>query len=143
MTANPFVPLTRNDLTKTQLAAIVSILNNHRAYDAKKGHDPDQTLTIQQWLEAWNDQEGRCAWTNMPMTVPDRQPAGSKVHKLNQASADRVLLDRGHDINNIILVTTTANLGRNDIPYTDYWDYMLSLTGKEPMFSRNPNEFED
>lgn len=134
--------LTKDHLSTTQKTAIVSALNNHRTYDTKKGYDPDQTIVLQDWIDKWNDQNGLCAWTGLPMTIPDKAKPDNS-HKLTQASADRVDCNIGHTYENTILTSVTANLGRNNISYEAYWDYMLALTGREPMYDRDPNAFED
>ena len=105
-------------ITEVQRKKIKSLINNHRHYDRKRFGTSDNTITYEGWLELYIEQQGRCWWTGIPMTIGEGLPS--------DASLDRLHCDLPHTLDNTVLVHRAVNLGRNDSSLKDWALYLHS-----------------
>ena len=76
---------------------------------AKQRKTVEVFISIQHLKDAWEKQEGRCAYTKLPLT--------SEAHQLNTASLDRIDSSKGYVEGNIQLVCVPIN--RMKLDYTE------------------------
>lgn len=103
-------------ITEAQRKAIKTRIGNHRFYDKKRFKTNDSTITYEEWLELWIEQEGKCYWTDMAMTLDSGLPT--------DASLDRLDCSKPHTKENTVLVHKSLNLGRNDTNLNDWVQYL-------------------
>jgi len=70
----------------------------------------DFDLAVQDLLELWDEQDGKCAISGLPMVIDSGEEKGKQAFR---PSVDRIVPKRGYVRGNIRLVTTIVNFGIN------------------------------
>lgn len=80
----------------------------------------ENTLTVDEINEIYENQNGLCYWFKIPLT-----PSNSSKHP-QQPSLDRLDRAKGYTKDNVVLTCYSANIGRNDNDI-ETWEKFLSL----------------
>jgi hypothetical protein len=80
----------------------------------------ENTLTVDEILEVYQNQGGLCYWFNVPLipTLTNKHP--------QQPSIDRLDRFKGYTKDNVVLTCYAANIGRNETS-VDIWQNFISL----------------
>ena len=83
-----------------------------RYYVRKAKQRPkDCNITVEYLYELWHKQEGKCAFTGMPLVLYD-----DKVHDyITQASLDRIDSNKGYVKGNVQFVSTCLNFAKSNM----------------------------
>jgi hypothetical protein len=98
-----------------------TLINNSK----KRGYE--NTLTIEDVLEIYKNQNGMCFWFKIPMI-----PSLTKKHP-QQPSLDRIDRFKGYTKDNVVLSCYSANIGRNETDvelWSNFIDVLLNKTNK-------------
>jgi len=82
--------------------------NRTKARNKKKESEISKVLTLQDIKNQWENQDGKCAYTGIPMIH-----IGKKKDP-RQASLDRIDSSKGYEKNNIHFVCLSINLAKID-----------------------------
>jgi len=97
----------RKRLSPNSLYTFFQMIKNSTAQATKRrnkrGRDMSYDLTIRDLLELWRSQQGRCAYTRVPMSTRANTPC--------KCSPERIRNDIGYVTGNVVLVITECNSG--------------------------------
>lgn len=88
--------------------------------DSKRTKNIENTITIEDVRQIYEDQNGLCFWFKIPLI-----PSKNKKHP-QQPSIDRLNRDKGYTKDNIVLSCYSANIGRNEND-VEVWVEFLKL----------------
>ena len=92
-----------------------------------KSRDCENTLTVDDIIEIYKNQEGLCYWFKVPLI-----PSLTKKHP-QQPSLDRIDRFKGYTKENIVLCCYAANIGRNETDvetWINFVDVLINKTNK-------------
>ncbi len=79
------------------------------------------SITVEDMVEQWEEQEGRCYWFEVPMGAPE-----DHRHHPQTPSLDRVVPDHGYIYGNAVWACLAANVAKRDTD-PDCWEEFLDL----------------
>lgn len=82
------------------------------------------TITLDDLLELWNKQNGRCAYTNLPLILPNNK---FKDDIRYLASLDRIDSSKGYIKGNIQFVALPVNLMKSTMSHNVFVDYLKEI----------------
>jgi CRISPR/Cas system Type II protein with McrA/HNH and RuvC-like nuclease domain len=112
-------------LTSQQRKLIRDRIHAHKRQDKRKGRDWSNNLTLDDFLRLWQEQNGRCFYTGLEMTIGQK---GSKV----EVSIDRLECSKPHTADNCVLACASLNFGRGDKPVKEFCDYLEGMNMLHP-----------
>lgn len=83
----------------------------------------ENTLTLDDLKQLWDEQGGRCKWTNMKISPEDLFIS----HSPFAPSVDRIDHTKGYHKDNVVLTTRFANRGRGCYTGDDFVERMRML----------------
>jgi len=109
---------------------------NARQYRLRRWHvrmvtvlkisDPHLSITPEQVLHLFRQQNGRCYWFNVPL----RPTASGRIP--SQPSLDRLDNSKPHSFENCVLACYAANIGRNNTPVHVWKRFVRSIHRHKP-----------
>lgn len=88
--------------------------NAYRVQDKRKGRDYSNNINYQQFLQIYDEQQGTCWYTGLPLT-------------LENASLERIDCSKGHSYDNCVLVEARLNFSRGNKNIVDFCIYLYYL----------------
>ena len=85
-----------------------------------KNRKHDYDIDLEFLLELWNKQEGKCAYTNIPMVLPD----GKKKGTMFTASLDRIDSSKGYIKENVQYTLTHINLMKSNMTHENAIEFI-------------------
>ncbi len=82
---------------------------------AKMRHTHEVSITLDELLEQWNKQDGKCVYTNIPMMLPK----SSNNNRIFTASLDRIDSSKGYISGNIQFVIISINYMKNNMSHEE------------------------
>ena len=95
----------------------IRLKDTYRSAEKRSGSAAEHTLTLDELIEVYNSQDGRCAVLGIPLTGVKMQ--GSKYVNDNRwtgLSVDRLDCNRGYHADNIRLTCWAINAMRGTLP---------------------------
>ncbi len=83
----------------------------------------ENTLTIEDLKQLWEEQEGRCKWLNVKISPDDLFIS----HSPFAPSVDRLDHNKGYHKDNVVLTTRLANRGRGAYTGDDFAERLTTL----------------
>jgi hypothetical protein len=68
-------------------------------------------ITEQSLIDQWNKQNGKCYWLDIPMCIDDVYTSNNPF----SPSVDRLDNNKDYDVDNIVICTGFANMGRGRV----------------------------
>jgi hypothetical protein len=94
-----------------------------RLRDLKTNLGHELTITIDDIKQMWNDQDGRCHWLGIKMSLEDVDIKNSPF----APSVERVDSSIGYVPGNVVLASRFANRGRGAYDNNDFQDRLVKL----------------
>ena len=98
-------------------------LRGIRRREDKKG---STDLTLEYLADLWENQKGKCPFTNWQMILP-RSSNGTESPSPKNASLDRINNSLGYIKGNVRFVSLMANYARNTFLDEDIWDFGYAI----------------
>jgi len=76
-------------------------------------------ITLEDLEEIWNNQQGLCAYTKLPLILVTHTNPRKDVPKWSLASVDRIDSSKGYEKDNIQFISRTINYAKNDMSHED------------------------
>lgn len=102
-----------------------SILRVVRSRNRAK--DVETKINLIDLRRIWEDQKGKCPYTNIEMLLPRATPEWEKLRSPRKASLDRIDSSKGYLSDNIQFVPLSINLAKNtftDIEFKEFVEIM-------------------
>lgn len=109
------------EITGKERTQIKNNIRKHREYDSARFGEQIQadeelrTLTYEEYLEIYIEQEGKCFYTGLPMVIGKKQ--------MNSASLDRMDSSQPHTKWNCVLCALEVNFSKNNFDMDEYLKY--------------------
>lgn len=126
-----------NNKKRTPEQKAAGVLNLLKGYDIRRHkkyrfgkirrklnqREPNHEISEELIEKMWNDQEGKCAFSGLSMSVP----GWGERNKPNTISIDRINSDRGYLANNVQLVCYSLNLAKNNFDDSQFRGFVQLL----------------
>jgi len=81
-------------------------------------------ISLQDLEEVWNNQNGLCAYTKLPLILATHSDLKKDIPKWNLASVDRIDSNKGYEKNNIQFVSRIINYAKNDMSHEEMIEFL-------------------
>lgn len=93
----------------------------------------DVDLTLEDLKELWNKQKGLCAYTNLPLILPEEKKIDGILQQIakdptTRASLDRIDPNLGYIKGNVQFVSTSINYMKNDMSHEKTLEFLKFLS---------------
>lgn len=76
-------------------------------------------ITLEDLEKVWNNQNGLCAYTKIPLVLVTHTNPRKDIPKWNLASVDRIDSSKGYEKDNIQFVSRTINYAKNNMSHEE------------------------
>ena len=88
--------------------------NAYRVQDKRKGRDYNNNVKYEQFMQIYEEQQGTCWYTGLPLTLED-------------ASLERIDCSKGHSYDNCVLIEARLNFSRGNKDIVTFCKYLDQL----------------